>query len=137
MVEPWLIDCRRFSFQWLNEMTWNSWLYICFVAFSKRKLYIGEIFRLRFQWFSIFPISLSRNMRPLENVCVCVCVCACACVRVCVCVYVCVCMCVLWICPRHNSKLDRDIKFIFGRYIEFILKLCKFNYIVDRILLGI
>ena len=40
-------------------------------------------------------------------------------------------------CVQHNSKLDRDIKIIFGRYIEFILKLCKFNYIVDQILLSI
>ena len=40
-------------------------------------------------------------------------------------------------CVHHNSKLDRDIKFIFGSYIEFILKWSKLNYIIDRILLSI
>ena len=60
-------------------------------------------------------------------ICVCVCVCICVCVCVCVCVYVCV-------CPQHNSNQDRDIKFISGRYMKFILKLCRFNYIVDRII---
>ena len=50
--------------------------------------------------------------------------CLCACVRV------------WWICPRHNSKLYKGIKFIFGRYLKFILKLSKFNYIVDWIILS-
>ena len=71
-------------------------------------------------------------------VCVYVCACVCVCVRVSVCVYVCVCVCVgmcVIIFPRHNSKLDRGIKFIFGRYSKFILKLDKFNYIVDYIIL--
>ena len=42
-------------------------------------------------------------------------VCTCVCVCVCVCVYVCMYVCVLQICPQHNSKLAKDIKFIFGR----------------------
>ena len=71
-------------------------------------------------------------MRFLENVWV-QCVYMCVCVSVCVCV----CVCVLKICPQYNTKLARDIKFIFGRYIKLILKLCKFNYIVDRITLSI
>ena len=57
----------------------------------------------------------------LENVCVYVCMC--------------VCICMLWTCPRHNSKLDIGMKFIFGRYLKFILKLCKFNYTVDWIII--
>ena len=55
--------------------------------------------------------------------CVRACVRACACVCVCVCVCVCMCVCVC-VC-------------VYLRYIEFSLKLCKFNYIVDRILLSI
>ena len=63
-------------------------------------------------------------MRFLENVCVYVCMYVCECVYVCY-KYV------------YSSKLDRDIKFIFGRYIESILKFCQFYYIADRILLSI
>ena len=32
--------------------------------------------------------------------------------------------------------MNRGIKFIFSRYLKFILKLCKFNYVVDSIILS-
>ena len=63
----------------------------------------------------------------LENVCVYVCVCVGAGVGVGVGV----------IYSRHNSKPNRDIKFIIGKYMKFILELCKVNCIVDRIILSI
>ena len=62
-----------------------------------------------------------------------------ACVRSClsVCVHACVRVSALEICVQFNSKLARDIKFIFGVYMKCILKLSKLNYIVDRIILSI
>ena len=92
-------------------------------------------------------------MRLLENICVYVCACVCVsvcasfcvCVRLCVCMCACVCTCVcMRVCNKFVRGITRNwteiyIKFIFGiwRYMKFILKLCKFNYIVDGKILSI
>ena len=52
MVEPWFIDCRRFTFQWLNERTWNSWLYIFFTSVTGLVYYFSLklMFNIYFSW---------------------------------------------------------------------------------------
>ena len=106
------------------------------VSLFRRECLVSVKFLTRdFDDFFISELPESKYAFSRKCMCVCMYLCVYVCMHVCVCVPVCVRVCNEFV--RGITHTGRGIKFIFGRYLKFILKLCKFDYIVDRIILRI
>ena len=83
---------------------------------SQRESFVTVTFSTpRFRWFWIFPSSLSRNMRFLENVYV-------------VCLYVYICVCV-YVCYKFVCSITRDLK----RYQVYLWQLHEVHFEVVQV----